>query len=85
VGLEGALHGHAHELGTPSHSHGFMAPQPAARLDRVSPGTGAHPAGTLGAVAVLQAEPGGSAAAGPSARSSPLALPPSLLSPILRI
>ncbi len=83
--LEASLHGHGHDGATPSHSHSSIAPQPAARLTPAAAPLAAHPVAMLEAAPTVQLPPGDSTVLGPGVRSSPGRLPPSLLSPILRI
>ena len=83
--LEASLHGHSHGGGAPSHSHSSIAPQPAARLAQAAAPLVAHPVDMLDAAPSLQLAPDGSTVLGPGVRSSPGRLPPSFLSPILRI
>jgi hypothetical protein len=88
AGLAVTLHGHAHERNTPSHSHGFIAPKPALRVNLASAPSAApdaHPAGMLGPVLSLQSDSGGSSVTGSGARWGPDPPPSSLLSTILRI
>lgn len=83
--LEASLHGHAHDCTTPSHSHSSIAPAPAAGLTHTAAPLAAHPVDMLVAAPIVQLPPGDSTVLGPGVRSSPGRLPPSLLSPILRI
>ena len=83
--LEASLHGHGHDGATPSHSHSFIAPTPAAHLTPASAPTQALPVDLLAAAPSVQPPQNDPAAHWRDARSGPGRLPPSLLSPILRI
>lgn len=81
--LESAIHGHAHERGSPAHSHSCTAPRAASEIASVvmDPQSTDLPATAW----LVSARPGGSGATHSGERRSAGPLPPSLLSPILRI
>jgi hypothetical protein len=83
--FEVSLHGHTHDHASPSHSHSWIGPQAATRLNQAAAFQGADPAATFTATAALRLGLNDSPLRGPGSRLSRDRHPPSLFSTILRI